>query len=217
MTTEIKVESAVEASFIEVALGRRSVRKYDSNAVITEGEIIDLLKVATQAPSSSNLQPWRFLVVTDPELKQQLVPIANHQQQVAEASAVILILADLEMYKLAGPIYEAAFEAGFMSAEIRDRMTENSTKMYSSLPAERLKEVAVFDTGLVAMQLMLAIRSKGYDSVPMGGYNRDEAAKLLGVSSRYLPTLMLPIGKAAAPGHPTTRLPIDQVTFFNRM
>ncbi|RJX39428.1 nitroreductase family protein [Paenibacillus pinisoli] len=217
MSTELKVENATDASFIEVLKSRRSVRKYDSSAVITDSEIIELLEVATLAPSSSNMQPWRFFVVTDAELKQKLVPIANNQQQVGEASAIVLILADLEMYKLAGPIYEASFEAGYMTEEIKNRMVENSTKLYSSLPAERLKEIAIFDTGLVAMQLMLAARAKGYDTVPMGGYNREEAAKLLGVPERYLPTLMLPIGKAAAPGHPTTRLPIEQVAFFNRM
>lgn len=67
------------------------------------------------------------------------------------------------------------------------------------------------------MQLMLAARTKGYETVPMGGYNRDQVKELFGISERYLPTLMLPIGKAASPGHPTTRLPIDQITFFNEM
>ncbi|MOA35317.1 putative NAD(P)H nitroreductase YodC [compost metagenome] len=66
------------------------------------------------------------------------------------------------------------------------------------------------------MQLMLTARAKGYDTVPMGGYNRDQVIELFGISDRYLPTLMLPIGKAAAPGHPTTRLPLDEVVSFNK-
>lgn len=103
-----------------------------------------------------------------------------------------------------------------MTEEVGNNFIANSTKMYSALPAERLKEIVVFDTGLVAMQLMLTARAKGYDSVPMGGYNRDQVMELFNISDRYLPTLMLPIGKAAVEGRETTRLSVDDVTFFNK-
>lgn len=206
-----------EASFMKVLNGRHSVRKYDSSVVISEEEIREILEIATKAPSSSNMQPWRFLVVTDPELKEKLLPIAFNQQQVAEASAIIIILGDLEMYSLSEKIYGETVKAGYMTEELAANFIANSLKTYTSIPAERLKEVVVFDTGLVAMQLMLTARAKGYDTVPMGGYNRDAVKELFNISDRYLPTLMLPIGKAAAAGHPTTRLSIDDVTFFNKM
>ncbi|ETT65684.1 NAD(P)H nitroreductase [Paenibacillus sp. FSL H8-457] len=54
------------------------------------------MRQATLAPSAANLQPWRFLVIDSPELKQKLLPIASNQQQVVEASAVIAVLGDLE-------------------------------------------------------------------------------------------------------------------------
>ncbi|MBD2867982.1 nitroreductase family protein [Paenibacillus arenilitoris] len=204
-----------DALFFDVLNERRSVRKYDSSAVISEQELREILDIATKAPSSSNLQPWRFLVVTDPELKQKLLPIANNQQQVAEASAIIIVLGDLEMYGLADKIYGASAAAGYMTEEVANNFIANSTRLYSSLPAERLKEIVVFDTGLVAMQIMLTARAKGYDTVPMGGYNRDLVREMFQIPDRYLPTLMLPVGKASAPGHPTTRLPLDDILFMN--
>lgn len=223
MTTQIdsqvtmQTKEQPEVLFDHVLNSRRSVRLFDSSFVISEDEIKEIIATATKAPSSSNMQPWRFLVVTDPELKQKLLPIAYNQKQVGEASAIIIVLGDLEMYTLSEKIYGAAAAAGFMTEEVKDSMIANSTKMYSSLPTERLKEVVVFDTGLVAMQLMLAARVKGYDTVPMGGYNRDQLKEFFNISDRYLPTLMLPIGKAAANGHPTTRLSLDDVLFFNGM
>jgi len=206
----------LNATFFNVLNSRRSVREFDSSVEISEEEIRDILENAIKAPSSSNMQPWRFLVVTDPELKQKLLPIAFNQKQVAAASAIVIVLADLEMYTLSDKIYGSAIEAGFMTEEVGNNFIANSTKMYSSLPAERLKEIVVFDTGLVAMQLMLTARAKGYDSVPMGGYNRDQVTELFNISDRYLPTLMLPIGKAAGEGRQTTRLSVDDVTFFNK-
>ncbi|OMF30885.1 nitroreductase family protein [Paenibacillus sp. FSL H8-0548] len=209
------MNEGAEASFFTVLNGRRSVRKYDKDVAISEAELREILEIATKSPSSSNMQPWRFLVVTDPELKQKLLPIAFNQQQVVEAAAVIIVLGDLEMYNLSENIYAEAVAAGYMTEEVASNFIAKSTKMYAELPAERLKEIVVFDTGLVAMQIMLTARAKGYDTVPMGGYNRDQVKELFNISDRYLPTLLLPIGKAAAEGHPTTRLPIDEVTFFN--
>lgn len=205
-----------EPTFLDVVNSRRSVRKYDPEYVISEEEVKELLSIAVKAPSSSNMQPWRFLIVTDPELKQKLLPIAFSQQQVVEASAIVVIMADLQMYELSEQIYGASAEAGYMSEEVKNNMIANSRKMYGGLPADRLRELVAFDTGLVAMQLMLAARAQGYDTVPMGGYNRDALKEMFSIPERYLPTLMLPIGKAAAPGHPTVRLPIEQITQVNR-
>ncbi|MBH5319163.1 nitroreductase family protein [Paenibacillus sp. GSMTC-2017] len=214
--TSTQAELEKDQSFINVIEGRRSVRKYDNSAVISDEEIREIIAIATKAPSSSNLQPWRFLVVTDAELKAKLLPIAYNQEQVADSSAVIIVVADLEMYKHADTIYTSAATAGYLSEELKDKMIANTTTQYSALPQERLKEIAVFDSGLVSMQLMLAARSKGYDTVPMAGYNRAQVIELFNLSERYLPTILLPIGKAATPGHPTTRLPVDEITFFNR-
>lgn len=204
-----------EVPFFQVLGERRSVRKYDNSVRIPEEELLEMLEIAAKAPSSANLQPWRFMVVTDEELKQKLVPIAFNQSQVAEASAVIIVMADLQMYTLADEIYGSAVSAGYMTEEVKGQMVANYSNMYASLPEDRLRELVAFDTGLVAMQLMLTARAKGYDTVPMGGYNRDQAKELLGISDRYLPTLMLPIGKAMTEGHPSTRLPIKQIVSFN--
>jgi nitroreductase len=103
--------------FLDVIRERRSVRAYDPAVQISREEMTEILELATLAPSSSNLQPWRFLVIDKPELKEKLLPIAFNQQQVVEASAVIAVLGDVESYKKADKIYGQAVEAGFMPAD----------------------------------------------------------------------------------------------------
>ncbi|MHA6483052.1 nitroreductase family protein [Paenibacillus sp. strain BS8-2] len=215
VNVQTSLKTNEEASFFEVLEGRRSVRKYDSSVRISDEDLLEMIQIAAKAPSSANMQPWRFMVVTDEELKQKLVPIAFNQSQVGEASAIVIVMADLQMYTLAEEIYSASVEAGFMNEETKKNMVTNYSNMYASLPEGKLRELVAFDTGLIAMQLMLTAHAKGYDTVPMGGYNADQAKALLGISDRYLPTLMLPIGKAVAKGHPTTRLPIDRIVSFN--
>lgn len=206
-----------QASFISVLNARRSVRHYDPAATISDEQIKEILEIATRAPSSSNTQSWRFLVVTDPELKQQMLPIANNQQQVVDAAAVIVVLGDQELYTKVEQINNQAVDQGFLTREFADRFTENSVKMYSSIPKERLHEITVFDAGLVSMQIMLAAKEKGYDTVPMGGYDREKLKALLNIPDRYALNILLPIGKPKVEGHPSARLPVEEVTFFNKI
>ncbi|MFF2480848.1 nitroreductase family protein [Paenibacillus sp. NPDC058071] len=215
--TQTQTATSVNQSFLDVLQSRRSVRHYDPSFVISQEEIQEILELATKSPSSSNTQSWRFLVVTDPELKKQLQPIANNQQQVADASALIILLGDLEMYNKVEKINQLAVDAGYMPEDFAKQFTENSIKLYTSLPRERLHEVAVFDSGLVAMQIMLIAKSKGYDTVPMGGYNRIQLKQFFNLPDHLEPTIILPIGKAATEGRQTARLPIADVTFWNHI
>jgi nitroreductase len=73
------MQTTVTKSLSEVI---KDDRKYDSTYKISQEEIKEMLKEATQAPSSSNLQPWRFIVIQDQELKKELRAVANNQEQV---------------------------------------------------------------------------------------------------------------------------------------
>lgn len=203
--------------FLDVIRGRRSVRSYDPEVKISREEITALLQLATRAPSAANLQPWRFLVIDSPELKRKLLPIAFNQQQVADASAVIAVLGDLECVGLAERIYGEAVEAGFMPAETAASFVERYTGMYAGFPPEVIRETVAADCGMVSLQLMLAARAKGYDTVPMGGYDKAAFIEAFGIPGRYIPVILIALGKAAQPGRPTVRLRVDEVAFFNEM
>jgi len=193
---------------------RRSVRKYDHEFNIPKEEIIDILKEATLAPSSSNLQPWKFIVIQDQETKKELRAIANNQEQVETSSAVIAVLGDKEMYRNGEQVYRSAFEAGFMDEANMSRMIEGTNKLYPAAPIEARANIASFDAGLVSMQLMLIAKDRGYDTVPMGGFNKQQFIEKFNVDERYMPIVLIALGKAAVPGHQTTRLPIEDVVEF---
>ncbi|WP_289141089.1 nitroreductase family protein [uncultured Brevibacillus sp.] len=208
MQTELKwtTEQVMEA--------RHSVRKYDPTATIPQGELNEILRLAASAPSSWNLQHWRFLVVTDPAIKEKLLPIAFNQQQVVDAYATIIILGDLEADKSARLVYDEAVANGLMIESVRDTMIAQIEGAYKSNP-EIARDEAIRNSSYAAMQLMLAAKAKGYDTCPMGGYNRDALIKELNIPSRFLPTLMLTIGKASVQAHPTARFGLDQLVINN--
>ncbi|WP_223595561.1 nitroreductase family protein [Neobacillus bataviensis] len=198
-------------SLTELINERHSVRKYDATYKIPKEVINDILKEATKAPSSSNLQPWRFIVIEDQEVKKELRTIANNQEQVETASAVIAVIGDKEMYKSVEKVYHSAFEAGYLDEVSMSRLIENTNKTYPFASEEILKNIASFDAGLVSMQLMLIAKDRGYDTVPMGGFSKEQFAKKFDLPERFFPVVLIAIGKAAAPAHHTTRLPLDDV------
>lgn len=166
------------------------------------------------APSSSNLQPWKFLIIKDEETKKELRGIAYNQEQVETASAIIAVIGDSEMYRNAEKVYRSPYEAGYMDETTMARMIENTNRTYPNAPLHARENIASFDVGLVSMQLMLIARARGYDTVPMGGFNKEQFTERFEIDERYTPIVLIALGKAAAPGHPTTRLSIEDVVEF---
>ncbi|CAM4054855.1 NAD(P)H nitroreductase [Bacillus manliponensis] len=205
------------ANFYDVIRDRRSVRFYDSSVKMTDEEIKELLEEAMLAPSGTNLNPWRFMVFTDQALKEKLLPMASGQQQVVDASAVIVVLGDMDAYTLenADKINQRAVDAGFMTKEIKDRINNSVQGYYGSVSEQVKKEWQMLDGGLLAMQFMLAAKARGYDTVPMLGYSIEEFRKEFNVPENLVNVLMIAVGKAKEPGFPTVRLGVDEVTSWN--
>ncbi|KQL17828.1 nitroreductase family protein [Cytobacillus solani] len=193
---------------------RHSVRKYDANYKIAREEIEDILNGAILAPSSSNLQPWRFIIIDNEEVKKELRLIANNQEPIETSSAVIAVLGDKEMYMNIEKVYRSGYEAGFMDEENVNRLMHNANSLYPNISEEVRKNIASFDAGLVSMQLMLIAKEKGYDTVPMGGFDKVKFIERFNVSERYMPMVLIAIGKAAAPPFKTTRIPLKDIAEF---
>jgi len=204
--TQTKLEEIIHA--------RKSVRKYKEGVVIPREKLEHLLKQATSAPSSSNMQPWRFLVIDDAQAKKQLRSIANNQEQVETSSAIIAVLGDLTMYEKAEQIYNANFENGYMSREIADHMIKSSVALYGGLPEPILKNIIHFDAGLISMQIMLLAKDMGYDTVPMGGFDKVKFAEEFNLPNHEVPILLIAMGEAAAPAYGSSRLPMEQIVRF---
>jgi len=193
---------------------RKSVRKYEANYKIPQAELEELLVEATTAPSSSNLQPWRFLVIQDEAVKKELRSIANNQEQVETASAIIAVLGDTEMYKNVEEVYTKNFELGYMDEATKNVMIENSLRLYPNLPKEVLKNIATFDAGLISMQIMLLAKDMGYDTVPMAGFNKEAFAKRFELTDNLVPIVLIAIGKVAAPAYGSSRLELNDIAKF---
>ncbi|UYZ13344.1 nitroreductase family protein [Brevibacillus sp. WF146] len=208
------MQADVKLTAEQVMEARHSVRKYDPNAEIPREELNEILRLAATAPSSWNLQHWRFIVVTDRAKKEQLLPIAYGQQQVVDAFATIIVLGDLEADKSARPVYDDALAKGYVTEQVREMMISQIEETYRNNP-QIARDEAIRNASLAAMQLMLAAKAKGYDTCPMLGFDSNALIQALNIPPRYIPVMMITVGKASVAARPTARFGLDQLVIEN--
>ncbi len=80
--------------FWQVIQARHSVRAFDSQRDVEPALVARILEAAVQAPSAGNRQPWHFVVVRRPQVRQRLADAAGGQTFVAQAPVVIVVCSD---------------------------------------------------------------------------------------------------------------------------
>lgn len=206
----------VKNNFADVTFGRKSVRLYDETYKISHEEMLEMIQEATTAPSSVNMQPWRFVVVESEEAKAKLKPLIRfNTKQNDTSSAMVLIFGDLQCYELGEEIYNQAVAEGKMPEEVRDQQLASIIPYYKSFTKAQMNDVVKVDSSLAAMQFMLTARAHGYETNPIGGFEAGALAETFGLDKeRYVPVIILSVGKAKESGYTSVRLPAEKITEF---
>ncbi|WP_297988842.1 nitroreductase family protein [Anoxybacillus sp.] len=189
---------------------RKSVRQYDPNASISKEQLTKLLQAAGKAPSAWNLQHWHFVVIFGKEAQQKLLPIAYNQRQIVDASAVVAVLGDLQAHQKTDAVYDPLVAEGKMTKDIKETLAKQIESAYTN--AQYARDAAFTNASLAAMQFMLAAKAEGFDTCAIGGFDTKAFMDAFNIPSRYVPVMLITVGKAAAPAHASYRLPIDELT-----
>ena len=202
--------------FNEITFRRKSIRAYDETVKISQEEMLEMIAEATKALSSVNMQPWRFVVVESDEAKAKLLPLVRFNgSQNNTSSAMILIFGDMNCHEYGEEIYGQAVAEGKMPSEVRDQQLAAILPYYQNFTKQEMNDVVKIDSSLAAMQFMLVARAHGYDTNAIGGFEADQLAEAFGMDKeRYVPVMILSVGKAVDQGYESVRLAADKVTTF---
>ncbi len=189
-----------EKSLSEVLRERRATPHFDSTPIPDE-DLKKIVKAGLEAPSGYNLQPWRFVVVRDPEERKRLRAAAMNQPKVEEASAVIVACGDPEGWK-SGDL-EDALRMG------NERGIPESYNDYARQGVNGLlggtagtaagieQDIRVWVNRHVMIAfttMMLMAEVLGYDTAPMEGFFEDKVKELLGIPPSVKVVALLAIG-----------------------
>lgn len=191
---------------------QRAMRRLKTDPVPDE-YIEKVLWAATQAPNGGNVQPWRFLVIRDPEKKKGLQAIYAHQWSLY-----------VKQRNSAGPATDSAsaqaLEKQFNAGQyLADHLHEVPAII---IPCGFLLAV---NTGIASgssiypaiQNLMLAARALGLGTVmtTLHRHNEDAVRELLGIPENAHTAALIPIGWPMGRFGPINRKPVSEVTYLD--
>lgn len=190
---------------------RRSIKQFDPNHAISMAQIQQLIELAMLSPTAFNIQHWRFVVVEDTQLRQQIRQVSWNQAQVTDASALIVLVADCQAWDKQPERYwrnAPAATQQYLVPAIR--------QFYVDKP-QMQRDEAMRSCGMAAMTLMLAAQEMGYDSCPMDGFDFDAVSQLLNLPADHVPVMFVALGKPLQEAFPRGgQLPLDEVMVLNQ-
>ncbi len=190
----------------EAAERRRSIRTYTPEPVPHE-ELEEILRLVGLAPSAYNLQPWRFVVVETPEMKERLAQAAYNQRQVRSAPAVIVLYTD--MADVLRTVDETIHPG--MDEPARARARRMVEQLFGT-QAEADREAWAAGQGYIALgYLLLLAEAHGYQTSPMAGFDAGAVKELLGLPANVRIPALVAIGRGAEAGFPHHRHPTDRI------
>lgn len=195
----------------EAIRARRAVKHFDPAHQFTAQEESELFDLVRQAPTSFNIQNWRFVVVKDKALRNEIRAAAWDQAQITKASLLIVLCADLKAWeKNPARYWEKA------PKEIADFLVSAIVPFYQG--KEQLqRDEAMRSLGIAAQTLMLAAKDMGYDSCPMIGFDQDKVAKLVHLPKDHAIGMIVTVGKALKPAQPKGGyIPLEEVIVKDR-
>lgn len=183
-------------NFLEQMKKRYTVKKYNPQAKISAEQIAELKEILNLSPSSINSQPWNFIFVNKPELKQQLAEASYfNKEKVLESSHVI--------------VFQVIKNPEDFEKQIEENLPEGSVTYYRTMVKPNgeaaVKSWLGHQVYLALGILLSACAAMGIDSTPMEGIETDKYNEILKNDS-YETLFAVAIGKRADndSNHPET-------------
>jgi nitroreductase len=197
---------------LDAVYARRAVKHFDASHSLSDAEEKKLFEATIQAPTSFNIQHWRFVVLRDPDLRLKIrKQHGNDQAQITDASLLVLFTADLKAWEKEPQRY-------WINApqEVADLLVNWMGPFHEGREWLQRDE-AQRSIGMAMQTMMLVAQEMGYQSCPMIGFDIDEVAKLINLPDDHVMGPMVAIGKGTKEPWPKPgQLPLEELVVENR-
>jgi len=173
---------------IDAIRSRRAVKHYDPSYQMSDEEIKQLLSLAMEAPTAFNIQNWRFVLVSDSEIRKNIRAVAWDQAQVTEASLLIVMCANLASWESPERYWKKAPQP------VQDFIVPAVREYYQEKP-QVIRDEAMRSCGLAGQTIMLAAKAMGFDSCPMDGFDYEAVGEIINLPKDHVISFMIAVGK----------------------
>lgn len=201
--------------FLRVVRTRATIEDFDSSRGLDEQQVRDLIGDAIHAPSSFNIQHWRFVAVRHAADKRRLKEAAFGQAHVEDAAVTFIILGDTRGVEKLPRIVEQAVQCGALPEGKGAAWLRMAASIYGDETIAR--DEAIRSGSLAAMILMLCAEARGLATAALSGFDAARVMREFEIDERYVPVMLLAVGHARGEsGVRQPRLSVDEVLAFDR-
>jgi nitroreductase/dihydropteridine reductase len=181
---------------------RYATKKMDPSKSVPEDKLAIILESIRLSASSSGLQPYQVLVITDPEIKAQIRPVSWGQSQVTDCSHLLVFAAwnhySAERINL---MFDLVNEQRGLKNEGWEAYRQKLLSFYPQRTPEENFQHAARQAYIGLGSALIAAAAEGVDSTPMEGFEPEKVDAILNLSELGLRSvLLLPLGYRAAEG-----------------
>jgi nitroreductase len=207
----------MKKEFLKAMDFRHACKVFDTSKKISDEDIHFILECARKSPSSFGMEAWKFLVITNEELKAKLQPACWDQVQISSCSHLVVILAGIDSVKPESLLPRKRFE--------RREMPQEKLDFYLDLYASHLQNTLSSDENIYAWtskqsyiaagNMMSGAAFIGIDSCPIEGFEKNTIEEILGLdTAKYQLSMILPFGYRLNEQSSQLRLSFDEVIEF---
>lgn len=207
----------MEKTFMEAMDFRHACKIFDETKKVSTEDMNYILEAGRKSPSSFGMEPWKFLVITNEELKAKIRPACWDQVQITSCSHLVIILAAIDAVKPEFDEVARKFK--------RREMPQEKLDFYLGLYAGHLKDTLSSDENIYSWtarqtyialgNMMTAAAVKGIDSCPIEGFEKEKVEEILKLDlSKYQLSCIVPFGYRINEQSTQLREPLENVVEF---
>jgi nitroreductase/dihydropteridine reductase len=177
---------------IEDLRWRYSTKKFDSTKKISDEDFKVLMEVIALVPSSNGLQPYKFLVVENTEIRQKLREKSWNQSQVTDASHLIVMCAFIQLNEWHIDEFISLNQTIRLAAP--EKLVGFSMHLKNSVISKPLEEMTANNENQVYIALGHLLHTAAQmriDSSPMEGFQKEEYDEILGLKEKNLKAVVV--------------------------
>ena len=194
---------------------RRSIRKFKPDP-IPEEKIRLLLESARLAPSGTNTQPWRFIVVRDDNTKKKLQEAAHNQRHVRRAPVVIACCADLSAFKEFSKRVDELINSGALPERTRDVFIPYLKKGMDTVKKQDLITAAAANVSIAVEHMVLQAVELGLGTCWVRWYDDNKVKEILDIPDFVEVIALMPVGVPDEDPGQRPRLSIDKIAYSEK-
>ena len=183
--------------FLEMMNFRHACKIFDETKKISDEDIHYILEVARKSPSSFGMEAWKFLVITNDELREKLKPLCWNQPQITTCSHLVVVLAGIDTLKVESGVVRSQLARRSMPKEKLDSFIGvYASHLENTLKSdENIYQWSARQTYIASANMMNAAAFIGIDSCPIEGFEKENVEKVLELdTSKFQVAMILPFG-----------------------